>query len=61
MQLPAAVCYTDALNCPAGGMTTTLPRPTSIEACCDNGGVSFDSGVGECINCPGRHAIAITI
>ena len=29
-----------------------LTRPTTIEACCDNGGVSFDNGL-ECITCAG--------
>ena len=44
-------CYTEQLNC-TGGATTPLSRPTSIEACCNNGGVSFDNGL-ECINCAG--------
>ena len=42
----------EQLNC-TGGANTTLTRPTSIEECCNNGGISFDNGVGECINCAG--------
>ena len=50
-QFSAVTCYIEQLNC-TGGATIPLTRPTIIEDCCNNGGVSFDNGL-ECINCPG--------
>ena len=51
--LPAVTCYTEQLNCTGGATNPTIIRPTTIDSCCSNGGVSFDNGVGECINCAG--------